>query len=477
MATDFKLPDLGENITTADIIKVLVSEGDTVEKEQGVVEVETDKATVEVPCSVAGKVTKVHVSDGDTVEVGQVLISLDSDEAQSESKDEPKPKKKAAKADEQEDHPEEDEEPAAESKSEEEEEVQEQDQPQEDGEAQEEDGQPRESEPAKHAKAPARSTPRPAPAEAKTTGDVAPASPTIRRLARELGIDLQTVAGSGDGGRITREDVIAAVRARGDAPAPSDQPSSIAPGPVTPPGKPDNDSWGPITRERMPKIRRTIAKHMTDSFTTIPHVTNFDDADVTELEAIRKASKVDYERSGIKLTSMPFIVKACALALRHHPVINAAVDMDAGEAIYKQYVNIGVAVDTDRGLIVPVLRSVDQMSFADVARGLMNAAQAARTNNFAIEDLRGGTFTISNLGAIGGTYSTPIINKPEVAILLVGRSRKLPVVTDAGTIEPRLIMPLSLSYDHRIVDGSAAARFLNEVIDLLESPGRLLLAP
>ena len=226
----------------------------------------------------------------------------------------------------------------------------------------------------------------------------------------------------------------------------------------------------------MPKIRKTIASKMHESWSTVPRVTNFDDADVTSLEAMRQASKADYAASGIKLTTMPFVIKACALALKSNPLLNASIDMANEQIIYKHYVNIGIAVDTDRGLVVPSLRSADQLSIPSIARGLGDIANSARTGDFSVDDLRGSTFTISNLGAIGGTYSTPIINTPEVAILLVGRSRKMPIVID-DKIEVRLMMPLSLSYDHRLVDGGAAARFLNDVIGFLSTPSRLLIAP
>ena len=214
---------------------------------------------------------------------------------------------------------------------------------------------------------------------------------------------------------------------------------------------------------------------MHESWSTCPRVTNFDDADVTALEDIRQNSKKEYAEGGVKLTSMPFLIKAVAMALKAHPVINASVDLEQGQIIYKDYVNVGIAVDTERGLVVPSLRSADKMGIPDIARQLGEMAENVRENNFSIDDLRGGTFTISNLGAIGGTYSTPIINTPETAILLVGRSRKLPVVID-DKVEVRLMMPLSLSYDHRLIDGGAAARFLNDVIGYLEAPSRLLLA-
>jgi pyruvate dehydrogenase E2 component (dihydrolipoamide acetyltransferase) len=308
----------------------------------------------------------------------------------------------------------------------------------------------------------------------------------VRRFARELGIDIANVRGSGAGGRVTREDIVEAVRQSNQpSPAVAKKPSAMAPAAAAPPapasqverpGEASADAWGPVRLERMSKIRQTIAARMHQSKSTAPHVTNFDDADVTDLEKVRKSSKDDYAAKGIKLTAMPFIVKAVAMALRDHPAVNASLDLDNQQIIYKDYVHVGIAVDTDRGLVVPVLRNTDAMSIPQIARSIAEASQKARNTSYTMDDLRGGTFTISNLGAIGGTYSTPVINYPEVAILLVGRSRKLPVVRD-DQIVPRFMMPLSLSYDHRLVDGAVAARFLNEVIGYLEAPARLLLAP
>jgi pyruvate dehydrogenase E2 component (dihydrolipoamide acetyltransferase) len=297
---------------------------------------------------------------------------------------------------------------------------------------------------------------------------VDPAGPAVRRLARELGVDLGRVRGSGPAGRIVREDVIAAVRqAGGQSTAPRSGAAHA--------GATERDGWGPIRREQLSRMRKTIATNMVRSVSTIPHLTNFDDADVTELEHLRKASTQEYAKSNVKLTALGFVIKAVSLSLRQHPVVNASVDMEKGELVYKDYVNIGLAVDTPRGLVVPVLRNCDEMSIPQIAQAIADTAEKAKNAQYGVEDLRGGTFTISNLGAIGGTYSTPIINWPEVAILLVGRSRKMPIVRD-DRIEPRLMMPLSLSYDHRVIDGATAARFLKEVIGYLESPGRLLLA-
>jgi len=442
MTVDFKLPELGENITSGDVVNVLVKPGDTIAGNQTVIELETDKAVVEIPCPHPGKITAVHVTKGQRIEVGQTIVTVEGETAAStpvaaEAK-QPKVEEPPSPAAKQ----------AASSVGE-------------------------TAAPAVAATAAASSPQVSAPSSTASDLVVAeaslvPAGPQARRLARELGVDLRHVQGTGKHGRITPEDVRAAAAAKAAPPAAI---SEI----VTPPGEPGQDAWGPIRRERMSQIRRTIASRMAQSAQTIPHVTNFDDADITELERLRKGVPEGFLGPGIKLTTMPLVMKAVALALRRHPLLNASLDEQNEQIIYKQYVNLGVAVDTPRGLVVPVIRHADQLSIAELARALADVADRARAARFAIEDIRGGTFTISNLGAVGGTYSTPIINLPEVAILLLGRSRWLPVVRE-GQIEPRCLLPLSLSYDHRLVDGATAARFLNEVIQYLQSPGKLLLA-
>ncbi|MDA1049511.1 MAG: 2-oxo acid dehydrogenase subunit E2 [Planctomycetota bacterium] len=436
---EIKLPELGDGIESGDVLEVLVREGDVIAKDQGIVELETDKATVEVPSTHAGTVTKVHVSSGDTIKIGATMISLEAASAVASTPvvsaptpaeppveqvtmpatPAPEPKQRTAPT-----------------------------------------PSPKPSPPARLA--PATTLP------GDTGGEVVAAGPAIRRFAREVGVDLTGVAGTGPSGRITRDDVLSVVR-EASVVARSTKTSAKT-------ASTESDAWGPIRTEKLPKIRRTIATKMHESWTTVPRVTNFDDADVTELEYIRQSSKADYAAKGIKLTSLPFLIKSVAMALKDHPTINAALDMEAEQVIYKEYINIGIAVDTERGLVVPSLRNVDKLSIPDIARNLASMAEKVRTGDFGLDDLRGGTFTISNLGAIGGTYSTPIINIPEVAILLVGRSRKMPVVIN-DEIKIRLMMPLSLSYDHRLVDGGTAARFLNEVISYLEAPSRLLLAP
>ena len=454
MTTQITLPNLGENIESGDVLSIFVSVGDTITADQDIVEIETDKATMPVPSPTPGKVMKVLVSEGDTVEVGAALLEIEATEAApntptpppaptptpgesasavAEPKPTPPPKPKAAP-------------PAP---------------------------MPAPVAVIPPAPAPVAEAPSPGAASVDVPGDgqsSAAAGPTVRRLARELGVELRRVRPSGSDGRITEDDIRAHVR-EGNAQAES----AVTPG-VSLPGTPDSDGQGAVHREKMSRMRRTIARNMLQSYSTIPQLTNFDDVDITDLERIRKDSKDDYAATGVKLTSMPFLIKAVASALKQHPIINASIDEEANEIIYKEYVNIGIAVDTERGLVVPVLRDADRKNIPQIARDLASLAELVRTGKFTVDDIRGGTFTISNLGAIGGTYSTPIINPPEVAILLGGRSRIMPQFID-GEFQPRLMLPLSLTYDHRIVDGAAAARFLNEVKGYLANPGRLLLAP
>jgi pyruvate dehydrogenase E2 component (dihydrolipoamide acetyltransferase) len=490
-AVQVTLPAIGDGIDSGDILDVFVSVGDVIEEGQEIVEVETDKATVPVPSSAAGKVTKILVKTGDSVPIGGVLLEVESSGGQSAAA-EPEPTAKAP-------------EPTAEAKQEEPEpaepakaEAPKAEPPKAGGNrpaaAQPNEASPDQAEPvpakivvpqaAPAASQPVNAAP-PAPPR-ESDDEVIPAGPAIRRLAREVGVALSQVTGTGDGGRITREDVLAVVRqasqavrgAASQASAAVSAAAASAVSAVTPAatGAGTTDDHGPIRVERMTKIRKTIAAQMHASWSTVPRVTNFDDADVTDLERLRQSSKDDYAAQGLKLTTMPFLIKAVATSLRHHPEVNAVVDSENEQIIYKDYVNIGIAVDTDRGLVVPVLRDVDKMGIPEIARKLAEMAGKVRSGQFAVNELRGGTFTISNLGAIGGQYSTPIVNIPEVAILLVGRSRKMPVVMPDDSIQARLMMPLSLSYDHRLVDGGTAARFLNDVIGYLQAPSRLLLA-
>lgn len=453
MATEITLPNLGENIDAGDVLSILVSEGDSVEKDQDLLEIETDKATAAVPSPSAGTIVKILVSEGDTVNVGSPIFQIEAGAAAAPAKEEPK-------AEEKKPEPKPEPEPAKEEPAK--------------AEAPKAEPQPAAQ---AVATAPATSAAAPRPEAPAPQYDIpgdgvasSAAGPSVRRLARELGVDLRRVRPSGAGGRITEDDVRNHIRQEQEKAKAAASPS------VTPPGAPNSDGQGAVRIEKMSRMRKTIAANMVASYTTIPQLTNFDDVDVTELEEMRQQSKEDYAKRGLKLSHMPFLVKAIASSLKLHPIVNASVDMEAGNVIYKEYVNIGIAVDTDRGLMVPVLRDADRLSISQIARELDRLIDAAREGTLSIEEMRGGTFTISNMGAVGGTYSTPIINSPEVGILLVGRSRMLPTIID-DAIEARLIMPLSLTYDHRVVDGADAARFVNEIKGFLSAPGRLLLAP
>lgn len=460
MAIDVQLPDLGDGIESGDVLAVHVSVGDTIEKGQTLIEIETDKATVDVPSTEGGKIAKVHVKAGDTVAVHAPIVTLDaagSGGAAAPAAEPPKEEKAP-----------EPEPPAAPPKAAE---------PAPAAEAPKPTPQP-----PKPVAPPAPVTPPPAPvAEVPAADDSVPAGPAVRRFAREVGVDLRNVQGSGPNGRIERDDVLRTVRdlnqgggsatksGAASAPAATGSLPSLT-------GEAHEDKYGPVRIEKMKKIRKVTAAQMSKSWTTAPRVTNFDDADITALEELRQQSKDDYAEAGVKLTTMPFLIKAVAVALREHPELNATIDMEQEQVIYKDYVNVGIAVDSERGLMVPNMKNTDRLSIPDIARNLQQTASDIRGNTFEMSALQGGTFTISNLGAIGGTYSTPIINVPEVAILLVGRSRKMPVVVK-DQIVARLMMPLSLSYDHRLVDGATAQRFLNDVKGLLENPSKLLMAP
>ena len=484
MSIEVKVPDLGDGLDSGDVLNILVTVGDVVRSEQGIVELETEKAVAEIPTTQAGRVAAVHVQVGETVAIGASLITLDTEEAP-----------KSAET------------PEVAQSVDSEETAQQSEPPSPPENALPVAGTPGDppvvSTPSVAAEVEATKNPpasasmpmqtiqtthttqspsRPPASSGHTATDAhhqSAASPAIRRYARELGVDLGRIEGTGPDGRITQEDIRGSVRvstgpaSRSKMQGGGVESPSVASGVE---GEASEDAYGPILRSNMPKIRATIAKNMVRSKATAAHVTNFDDADITELEQIRQSSKKDYAAAGIKLTSMPFVVRSVAQALRYHPTINAALDMDVNEIVYKQYVNVGVAVDTERGLVVPVIRNADTLGIPQVAREIAHFAEKSRDGKLGMDDMRGGTFTISNLGAIGGTYSTPVINVPEVAILLVGRSREMPVVKD-GEVKIRLMMPLSLSYDHRLVDGAAAARFLNDVKGYLETPSRLLIAP
>ena len=419
MASEITLPELGENIESGDVVKVLVSVGDTIARDQAIVELETDKATLEVPSMLEGTVSSIAVSVGDTIQVGQTILTVDAGAGDVE----PEPAAPAAQA------------PA-----------------------------PVSAPPVQRvaaAPAPA-AAPATRPRAAESTGRLAPAAPSVRRLARELGVDIAGVRGSGSGGRISIDDIKAHVKA-------------IVTGGLAARGErvieplPDFALWGPIERQKMSPTRRTTARRLARAWTEIPHVTQHDRADVTELEKLRKQYAPRVEAAGAKLTVTAIVIKAVASVLDEYPQFNSSVDVAAGEIILKRYIHIGVAVDTDRGLLVPVIRDVDRKSLTELSIELATFAGRARDRKLTLEEMQGGTFTITNLGGIGGTSFTPIVNHPEVAILGMSRSAQQPILVD-GQFRPRRMLPLSLSYDHRAIDGADAARFLRRVVEALEEP-------
>ena len=437
---EVKLPELGENIDGAEVSAVLVSVGDFVRRDQPVVEIETEKAVAEVPSDLDGRVIELRVAAGDQVRVGQALLQLDT-EAEApldEAGDKPVHATSGEPADAA---------PAAVPSE-----------PREDPPGKPGDGAP-----------PVIDFPLPAARERPVIELTAPAAPASRAMARQLGLDINNVPGTGPAGRISREDVKAYAKSiiQGSA--------ALAPGPSTSaPALPDFTRWGPVERERLGAVRRATARNMATAWTTVPHVTQFDHADITQLESMRRRYNQSAEASGRKLTLTSIVVKTAAATLKQFPGFNASLDLAAGEVVLKQYVNIGVAVDTDRGLLVPVVRDVDQKSLVHIAGELNDLAARARDKKLRPEEMQGATFTVSNLGGVGTTYFSPIVNWPEVAILGVGRAEQRAVYED-DQFQPRLILPLSLSYDHRIIDGADAARFQRSLAEALEQP--LLLLP
>lgn len=472
MARPFVLPDLGEGLTEAEIVRVFVGEGDTIAEDAPLLEVETDKATVEIPSPFGGRVERVHVQPGQTVRVGEVLVTFADavpttapagggrgapSTAPTPTRGGPAPPSPAARPA-----------PVGERGA---------------------LGAPTAPSPT-----PAAADERGAPPaavvaleERRREGPV-PAAPSTRRLARELGVDLRAVRGTGRGGRVTDDDVRAAAAAGPLAP-----PAAVSPRPAGPevaperpavarplapvleaPPLPDFARWGPVERRPLSHLRRTIAERMTLAAALIPHVTHFDRADITDLDALIQRNLEAGRARGVTLTLTPFLLKAAALALREHPQFNASLDPAAGELIVKGYCHLGVAVATDRGLIVPVIRDVDRKPLLELQRELAALAERVRAGRATLEDLRGGCFTITNVGALGGTGAVPIINYPEVAILGVARARLEPVVRE-GRVVPRLLLPLTLTFDHRVADGADGARFAAAIVQRLEAPERLLL--
>jgi pyruvate dehydrogenase E2 component (dihydrolipoamide acetyltransferase) len=413
---DVKLPKLGEGADSGVVVNVFVKEGDHVVRDQAILELENEKAVASIPSTAAGVVTKIYVKSGDKISIGQRLISLSGGDqpaaaatpAAKRAAPEPEPETLV-------------EEPAAEAGEE---------------------------------------IPKPVAAPV--------ASPSVRRLARELGMDLSKVRGSEAGGRIVTGDIRAYIARLQKA---TDKPKVAATAPAKPVAESiDFSKWGPVTKKPLTQLRQVIARRLWESWNAIPHVTQFDDADFTRLNELRKKYAPAYEKKGAKLTLTPLVLKALVETLKKHPIFNSSLDEAAQEVVIKEYFHIGIAVDTEQGLIVPVIRDADKKSVLDLAKELEQLAQKARDRKVTAEELKGGTFTITNQGAIGGAHFTPIINKPEVAILGLGRGAMKPVVRD-GKVEVRMMTPLGLSYDHRVIDGGAAARFMVDLVTAMENFG------
>jgi pyruvate dehydrogenase E2 component (dihydrolipoamide acetyltransferase) len=441
-ASEFKLPELGENIDSGDLVRLMITPGASVSEGQPVMELETDKAVVEVPSSVTGVVREVKVKEGQKVKVGEVIFTLEGGVTHAEPVRKHQPVEhisgqQAARLAFQ---------LAMRAEGKTEEQALPPDQP--------------------PAAVPAFSMPVQLGKVAGTDRDPIPAAPHVRRLAREIGVNIRSVAGSGPGGRISEDDVkLSAKNALLAAAAAAQAPRAS----FVEPELPDFAKWGKTERVSMRGVRRKTAEHLRQAWNTIPHVTQQDRADITELEQLRAKFAPRAEEAGGKMTVTAIALKVCASALKVFPQFNASIDMGKEEIIYKQYINIGVAVDTDRGLLVPVIRDVDKKNIVELAAEMTQLSKKARERKLAPEEMEGGTFTITNLGGIGGTGFSPIVNHPEVAILGLSRSRMGPEWVN-NKFEPRLILPLSLSYDHRLIDGADAARFLRWIAEAFEQP-------
>jgi pyruvate dehydrogenase E2 component (dihydrolipoamide acetyltransferase) len=451
---ELKLPELGENIETAEVIRLLVREGDVIKADQNVMELESEKAAFPLPSTQAGKVAKVRVKEGEAVSVGQTLLEIEEAQgAETQKESTPPPTKRGEEPLESDSRELKDKgKPVSKAKP-----------AREGDELKEGDGKAKKPAvhegPAVERKAGADER---QPLESRSQVSV-PAGPATRRLARELGVDLSQLKGSEPGGRITREDVKAYVRDQkqgGPAAAPT-------------PALPDFGRWGAVKRQRLSVLARTAAERLSLSWRTIPHVTQHELADLTELEAARERYNKNLSEGKPKITVTVLAVQAVVAALKVFPQFNSSLDAKAGELVVKEYYHIGVAVDTPHGLLVPVLRDADRKTVTELSQELAELADKARNRSLAREHMEGGTFTISNLGGIGGTYFTPIINYPEVAILGISRARWQRVARDEKFMR-RLMLPLSLSYDHRVINGADGARFITKVAELLSGPFKLL---
>ncbi len=477
MATEIKLPDLGEGVEGGDVIQVLVAAGDTVEAEQTILEVETEKAALDVPCTTAGKVTEVRVKEGDHIEVGQILLIVDESggaEAEQEQEQEQEQEEASPEPEEEPAEEAEEEEPAEEAPAGKEKAAEKK--PAEKagkkaGKTEKKAEKKAEKKPEKKAEKPPEEPEKkkPAPADQEDREPI-PAGPGTRRLARELGVDLRAVAQARPDERITEELIKEYVKQRMAEPAPQ-RGASAGPAPVE---LPDFSQWGPVERVAFSSLQRKTAHQLLAGWQRAPHVTQFDKADVTTLEALRKRYSATEQGQQIRLTVTAFVLKAVAIALKEFPKFNASLDESAGELVYKKYYHLGMAVDTEAGLIVPVLRDVDRKPILQIASEMNAMADRTRQRKVSLDELRGGTFTVTNLGGLGGTGFTPVINYPEVAILGLARSHQEPVWSE-GQWAPRLMMPLCLSYDHRVINGADGVRFIRKLVTLLEDPEMLLL--
>jgi len=421
MVKEVRLPEISENVDSGTVIGVLVSKGDSVEKEDPLVELETEKAAFEVPAPFGGTVAEVAVHEGDEVKVGQVIVKLEV----KEKKEQPGGKEST--------------------------------------ETEEEEGEKKESEEAEHRQGEEKAAPeyekKNRAGEEEGRRVFAPAAPSVRRLARELGVDIDQVEGSGSGGRISSEDVKAYTKRTIES-ADGRKRNAVLP---------DFTAWGDVSRESMSGVRKATARSVTAAWEEVPHVTQYDKADITEMERFRKEYAKTAEKAGGKLTVTAILLKVTAAALGVFGQFNASLDMEKQEIIYKHYIHIGVAVDTGRGLLVPVIRDVNRKNIVQLTKELADAAEKARNRKIKPDEMKGGTFTLSNLGGIGGTGFAPVVFWPQAAILGVSRARTEAVYRD-GRFEPRLILPLSLSYDHRLIDGADGTRFLHWITEALEKP-------
>lgn len=432
MATTISLPELGENIDSGTVTSILVKVGDSVEVDTPLLELETDKAVVEVPSSAAGVVASISVAEGATLQVGGAILELDGVSAAPVAASTPEPE------------PEPTPEPVAEPKP--------------------------TPEPEEVVNVPKAATPAPKEVSVPKSSGPVRAAPSVRKLAREIGVDISVVVASDSKKGITAADVKA--HSKNGAPAVTTSGSAAVPVGSTP--LPNFGKWGGVKREPMSKIRQVTVQSMTRSWTTIPHVTQNDLADITEMEKFRKAHGKAVQAAGGKLTATGILVKVLCEALKRFPQFNSSIDVATSEIILKEYYNIGIAVDTEHGLMVPNIKDVDKKGLTQISVEMSAMSERARTRKIGLDELQGTCMTITNLGGIGGTSFTPIVNSPEVAILGVSRSRMEPVYID-GEFEARNMMPISLSYDHRVIDGADAARFTRWICQTLENPMTLLM--